>query len=226
VAVRQEEPTDEALAVEARDGSEDAFRLLVERYERPVYGLLIRMVRRAATAEDLAQETFLKAYRALPRFDPARRFSSWLFKIAHNAALDSLRREGGEPLSLDAPIGDSGEPPELPEDPRSENPFARAAGRDLGRALERAIASLRPQYREILLLRFVEELAYEEIASVLDLPLGTVKIHIFRARRELARDLAALGWDPAGYGGGDRAAGGGRNKPSGPGVGRNEEERT
>lgn len=206
---RLEERSDEALAVEARRGSEEAFRLLVERYERPVYGLLLRIVRRPETAEDLAQEAFLKAYRALGRFDPERKFSSWLFKIAHNSALDALRREGHPLLSLDAPLADGDDPPELPADPKAENPFARAAGRDLGRALDSALRGLRPQYREILLLRFVEELSYEEIAEVLEVPLGTVKIHLFRARRDLARALAGLGWDPAELGGGGRE---GRNK--------------
>lgn len=189
------------LAVAAREGSQEAFRELVERYERPIFGLIVRIVRRAETAEDLAQEAFLKAYRALGRFDPERKFSSWLFKIAHNTALDSLRREGREPLSLDAPIGDQEEPPEPPVDPGAENPFDRAAGRDLGRALEAAIREIRPEYREILLLRFVEELSYEEIAEVLEAPMGTVKIHIYRARRDLARAMRELGWDPAELGG-------------------------
>jgi RNA polymerase sigma-70 factor (ECF subfamily) len=188
--------SDEALAVAAQRGSEAAFRELVERYHRPVYSLLVRIVRSGETAEDLAQETFVKAWRALARFDVSRRFSSWLFKIAHNTALDSLRRVGIDAVSLDAPIGDSEEAPELPADPAAENPLARLIARDSGRALEEAIGELRPQYREILLLRFQEGLAYEEIADVLEIPLGTVKIHIFRARAELARRMKALGWDP------------------------------
>lgn len=190
------DPTDEALAVAAQRGSESAFRELVERYHRPVYSLLMRIVRQSETAEDLAQESFVKAWKALARFDPERRFSSWLFKIAHNSALDSLRRQGLETVSLDAPIGDSEEAPEMPADPSAENPLARLVARDSGRALEAAIGELRPQYREILLLRFQEGLAYEEIADVLSIPLGTVKIHIFRARAELARKMRALGWDP------------------------------
>lgn len=195
------ERSDETLAVEAREGSQEAFQELVERYERPLFGLIVRIVRRPETAEDLAQEAFIKAHRALARFDPERKFSSWLFKIAHNTALDALRRDGHEPLSLDAPIGDQEEPPEPPADPAAENPFQQAVGRDLGRALETAIRALRPEYREILLLRFVEELSYEEIAEVLGLPLGTVKIHIYRARRDLARAMGGLGWDPAELGG-------------------------
>jgi len=190
--------TDEALALEARRGSEEAFRQLVERYQRPVYSLLVRIVRSPEAAEDLAQEAFVKAWKALSRFDPTRKFSSWLFKIAHNSALDALRRQGIETFSLDAPIGDSDEPPELPADPAAENPLRRLVARDAGRALEAAIGELRPQYREILLLRFQEGLAYEEISEVLSIPLGTVKIHIFRARAELARRMKAAGWDPEG----------------------------
>lgn len=198
------ERSDETLAVEARNGSQEAFRELVERFERPVFGLIVRIVRRAEEAEDLAQETFLKAHRALARFDPSRKFSSWLFKIAHNTALDALRRAGETTLSLDAPPRDGDEAPEPPADPSAEDPFARAAGRDLGRALEAAIHRLRPEYREVLLLRFVEELSYEEIAEVTSAPLGTVKIHIYRARRDLARAMSELGWDPAELGGRER----------------------
>lgn len=188
--------SDEELAVEASRGSEAAFRELVERFERPVFGLIVRIVRRPELAEELAQETFVKAWRALARFDPERKFSSWLFKIAHNAALDSLRRKGEETLSLDEPVAEGEGPRELPADPNAEDPLLRLTARGAGRALERAIAGLRPQYREVLLLRFAEGLAYEEIAEVLGAPLGTVKVHLFRARKELAAAMRALGWDP------------------------------
>ncbi|HSM13296.1 MAG TPA: sigma-70 family RNA polymerase sigma factor [Thermoanaerobaculia bacterium] len=192
-----EERSDEALAVEAREGSEEAFRELVERFEGPVYRLILRIVRRGDLAEELAQDAFLKAWKALPRFDPGRRFSSWLFKIAHNSALDSLRRSRqGEVLSLDAPMEPGGEAPSPPVDPKAENPLDRAVARDAGRALEAAILELREAYREILLLRFSEGLSYEEIAEVTGAPLGTVKVHLHRARAELARRLRARGWDP------------------------------
>lgn len=186
---------DEILAGEARRGSETAFRELVERYERPVYALILRIVRDPSTAEDLAQEAFLRAFRALDRFDPTRKFSSWIFKIAHNGALDHLRRQGldTEPLERE---NDDGSPRELPADPHAENPFRELSSREVGLALQEAIASLRPQYREVLELRFGQELSYDEIGEVLGLPLGTVKIHIFRARQELAKRMRALGWDP------------------------------
>jgi RNA polymerase sigma-70 factor (ECF subfamily) len=196
VVKRPDERSDEALAVAARDGSEDAFRELVERFEGPVFSLVVRVVRRSELAEEIAQETFVKAWRALGRFDPTRKFSSWLFKIAHNSALDALRRRGEDELSLDAP-GPSGDGvPQLPADPRAEDPLSRAVARDAGRALERAVGELKPAYREVLLLRFSQGLSYEEIAEVTGEPLGTVKVHLFRARQELARRLRGAGWDP------------------------------
>ena len=188
--------SDEELAVAASRGSEAAFRELVERFERPVYALIVRIVRRGEVAEELAQETFVKAWKALARFDPERKFSSWIFKIAHNAALDALRRRKDEALSLDAPFGDQEAPRELPADPRAEDPLERLTFRDAGRALEEALGGLRVEYREILLLRFAEGLSYEEIAEVTGSPLGTVKVHIFRGRQELARRMRAAGWDP------------------------------
>ncbi len=188
--------SDEDLAVAARRGSEDAFRELVERFERPVYALLFRIVRQRELAEDLAQETFVKAWRALARFDASRKFSSWIFKIAHNSALDALRRRGEEPLSLDAPLAGDEAPPQLPADPAAEDPLERATFRAAGRALEEALADLRPEYREILMLRFARGLSYEEIAEVTGAPLGTVKVHIFRARKELAKGMRAAGWAP------------------------------
>ncbi len=190
--------SDEALAVEAKRGSEEAFRELVERFHRPVYALIVRIVRQPELAEDLSQETFLKAWKALARFDPERRFSSWIFKIAHNSALDELRRGGLETVSLDAPFAGDDEPPELPADLAAENPLLRTLARESGRLLERAISRLRPAYRGILLLRFAQEMSYDEIAEVLGLPLGTVKIHIFRARAELLREMRAQGLDPEG----------------------------
>lgn len=190
--------SDEALAEEAKHGSEEAFRALVERFERPVYALLVRMVRRPELAEDLAQETFLKAWKALGRFDAERKFSSWIFKIAHNTALDELRRGGLETVSMDAPYSATEDPPELPADPAAENPLLRSLARESGQVLERAVARLRPAYRGILLLRFAQERTYDEIAEVLGVPLGTVKIHIFRARAELLKEMRALGLDPQG----------------------------
>jgi RNA polymerase sigma-70 factor (ECF subfamily) len=189
--------SDSELVARALAGSHDAFRGLVERYERPVFSLIVRMVRDRAAAEDLAQDVFLKMYRNLAAFDPARKFSSWLFKIAHNATIDALRRRPLEALSLDAPA-DGSDDEWRPEaaDTAGETPEEAQQRGELGRALERAVGALRPAVREVMILRFREGLAYEEIAEVTGLPLGTVKTFIFRGRKEMARILGAAGWGP------------------------------
>ena len=177
-------------------GSQDAYRELVLRYQRPVYALVLRMVRDAALAEDLSQEVFLKAFRALATFAPERRFSSWLLKIAHNACLDHLRRHHPQLEPLSGDDDESPGPLAFLADSSAEPPDAAQERADLRRALERAIAALRPEYREVILLRHQEDLAYEEIAEITGLPLGTVKTHLHRARRALAEALRAQGWGP------------------------------
>jgi RNA polymerase sigma-70 factor (ECF subfamily) len=175
-------------------GDGEAFRLLVERYQRPVYGLLLRMVRAPALAEDLAQESLIKAYRAIATFDRSRKFSSWLFKIAHNTAIDYLRKKSLPTVALETSEGDRMDPMALLAIPESQSPEARARGRDLAEALQEALMTLRPDYREAVLLRFQQGLPYEEIADILDLPLGTVKTHLHRARKQMAAALRASGW--------------------------------
>ena len=186
---------DAELARRAAAGGEEAFRELVERYERPIFSLLIRLVRIRELAEELAQETFVKAWGALDRYDGAHRMASWLFKIAHNCAVDHLRRKGIATVSL-TPKEDDGAPGlgETLADPAAETPEHAAERSELGLALEAALARLRPEYREVMVLRFEEGLAYEEIAAATGLPMGTVKTHIHRARKEMAALLEADGW--------------------------------
>lgn len=194
---------DAALAVAARQGSTDAFRRLVLAYQRPVLTLILRMVHDHELAEDLAQEAFVKAHRALATYDPALKFSSWMFKIAHNTAIDHLRRKPLETVSLDQPREGGDDDRDLYgriADEAGETPEASTLRLDLGRALERALGEVRREYREVMTLRFQEGLAYEEIAEVLALPLGTVKTFIHRARKELAARLEAMGYAPAGQG--------------------------
>jgi RNA polymerase sigma-70 factor, ECF subfamily len=201
--------TDAELVARALRGSEEAYREIVLRYQRPVFSLVVRMVRDPELAEDLAQEAFIKAFRALRRYDPSRKFSSWLFKIAHNATIDHLRRQRLDVDSLDdRPDPDGQALGDRLEDEGAPPPDQRVHRRDVAEALEQAIGALRPDYREVILLRFVEGLAYQEIAEVLELPLGTVKTNIHRARKELA---AALGdaWGAASEAGGDDPAAGG-----------------
>ena len=188
--------SDQQIVVWAQDGQEVAFRELVRRYQRPVFSLIYRMVRDRETAEDLAQETFVKVLNAIDSYRPEHKFSSWIFKIANNAAIDHLRRREPDLLSLDgAPDAVSAERQEattLQVRDQGESPLDELEARELGSHIETAIARLRPEYRACIMLRHVEGWAYEEIAAILDLPLGTVKTHIHSARAELRDMLGPL----------------------------------
>jgi RNA polymerase sigma-70 factor (ECF subfamily) len=186
--------TDAELVARALAGSQDAFRELVKRFERPVFSLVARMVQDTALAEDLAQEVFVKAFRRLDSYDPGRKFASWLFKIAHNTTIDHLRKGTTVTVPLEGEHEEGeGNLLAVLADP-VESPLAAAERHDLARALERAIAGLRPDYREAVLLFYVAGASYQEICEATGLPLGTVKTNLHRARKELARSMEALGW--------------------------------
>ncbi len=180
----------------AQQGREPAYRELVRRYERPVFSLVYRMVRDREVAEDLAQDTFVKVLNHIDRYSPEFKFSSWLFKIANNVAIDHLRRRRLDTVSIDgAPDATSASEVEastIQLASEQESPLDELASRELGSAIERAIGALRPQYRACIMLRHVEGRSYEEIAATLDLPLGTVKTYIHRARHELRRALEGV----------------------------------
>jgi len=166
----------------------------VRRYQRPVISLLFRLTGDRALAEDLAQETFVKAFRNLAAFDATRRLSAWILRIAHNVGVDALRRRQIRTISIDArpnpDISASSDPPA----PAVADPVERQA---LGRALQEAMATLRSDQREAVVLRYEEGLSFEEIAQILGIPEATARSHVHRARKELARVLSAAGWRPA-----------------------------
>ena len=183
------EQTDQEVVALAKEGSEESYRELIRRYERPVFSLIYRMVRNREQAEDLSQETFIKVLNAVQSYRPEYKFSSWVFKIANNAAIDFLRKRELDTLSLEgSPHADT---PELIEATalqiggRGEDQLDEVANRELGGTIEIAIGQLRPEYRSCILLRHVDGRSYEEIAEMLNLPLGTVKTYIHRARNEL-----------------------------------------
>lgn len=188
--------TDQEVVTRARKGEEAAYRELVRRYERPVFSLIFRMVRNRELAEDLSQETFIKVLNALDSYRPEYKFSSWVFKIANNAAIDHLRRRELDTLSLEG--SPHAETPQMVEatalqiGERGETQLEEVENKELGGEIEEAIAKLRPEYRTCILLRHVEGRAYEEIAEILNLPLGTVKTYIHRARNELRIALSHL----------------------------------
>ncbi len=180
----------------AQQGRELAFRELMRRYERPVFSLVFRMVRDRETAEDLAQDAFVKVLNHIDKYSPEFKFSSWLFKIANNVAIDHLRRRRLDTISMDgsphASTASEVEATTLNLESEQESALDELEAKELGSAIERAIATLRPEYRACIMLRHVEGRAYEEIAATLDLPLGTVKTYIHRARHELRKALEGL----------------------------------
>lgn len=180
---------DRELAALAAKGREMAFRELLSRYERPVFSLVYRMVRDRTLAEDLAQEAFIRAFNAIGTYKPSFKFSSWIFKIANNHAIDHLRKRKLDTISIDgSPHARSLEEAaqtRLVVESQEEAPDRYVESRELGGQIEEAIASLRPEYRTAVLLRHVEGYTYEEIAEIMELPLGTVKTYLHRARGEL-----------------------------------------
>lgn len=173
----------------AQKGREPAYRELLRRYERPVFSLVFRMVRDRTIAEDLAQDTFVKVLNHIDRYRPEFKFSSWLFKIANNVAIDHLRKRQLDTVSMDGSAHASTaaeiEATSFELADQGENALSEMVSRELGSAIEGAISQLRPEYRSCILLRHVEGRSYEEIAATLDLPLGTVKTFIHRARHQL-----------------------------------------
>jgi RNA polymerase sigma-70 factor, ECF subfamily len=172
---------DELTLARAQKGERQAWAALVAQYQGPVFALISRLLGRQrsnAAYEDLAQETFLRVYRALPGFDrrgPAR-LSTWILTIASRLAISELRRRPAEYL--------------LPVEVADDTPDAER--RSLGLAIERAMADLPPVYRAAFVLRELHDLSHEEIARALDVQVGTVKSRLARARQELAAALAEL----------------------------------
>jgi len=186
--------SDAELVGRALSGSEQAARALVGRHQRPVFNLIVRMVRDPALAEDLAQETFVKVFTRLASYDAGYKFASWILKIAHNTTIDHLRQARPRTASLDS-ADDSTEAG--PYDSTTPSPLALVERKELADVLDTAIDRLRPEYRQVVILRYQEELSYEEIAGTLALPLGTVKSYLHRARSELAETVTAAGWGRA-----------------------------
>jgi RNA polymerase sigma-70 factor (ECF subfamily) len=187
---------DRELVVRALDGEEDAFRELLERFRRPVFSLIYRMIGDREQAEDLAQESFVKAFNNLDSYNPAYRFSSWLFKIANNHAIDHLRRARlstvsihGSPHAADA---QREEETRIVLESHDESPEQEIMALELGSEIEQAIARLRPEYRTAVILRHIENRPYEEIAEIMEVPIGTVKTFLHRARAELREALQHL----------------------------------
>jgi len=181
----------EAAVAQLRRGDLDALSTLMARYQNRVYRYLLRLVRQPAEAEDLFQQTWLRVAERIRRYDPARSFDAWLFTVARNLAFDHLRRI--QPQSLDEPLDDkpSGEAMISRLASSEASPFDQLLASERAGRLGSALESLPVIYREVLTLRFEEEMKIEEIAAVLGAPLSTVKSRLRRGLDQLRRTLEA-----------------------------------
>jgi len=181
---------DEDLVAAVLAGDRDRFGDLVERYQGRLVNYLYRLLRNLDEAHELAQEVFLKVYQALDRYDPRYRFSTWLFRVAQNAAIDQIRRRRLKlvPIHRQEEGDEEGRDWDLPGPERG--PYRHLRNRERGEAIQQAIDGLPWEYRELIVLRHYGELSYEEIAGVKGMPLGTVKNKLFRGRQMLKEKLA------------------------------------
>ena len=186
---RPSQPSDEDLVASILDGQPELFADLVGRYQGRLVNYLHRMLRNQEDAHDLAQEVFVKIYGALDRFDPKYRFSTWLFRVAQNAAIDTIRKRRLKLVAIhrDDADGEGGDW-ELPGD--DPTPYQTSRNIERGAAIHQAIDELPYEYKELISMRHYAELSYDDIARLKDMPLGTVKNKLFRGRQMLKEKLA------------------------------------
>lgn len=186
--VRGVAETDDDLVRGALAGSQLAFKQLVRRYERLVFSVIFRVVRDPSRAEELAQDTFMKAFLRLQTYTLERKFSNWLLAIAHHSAIDEVRRGSLRTAPLDEMPRDC-----LEQKCDRETPYRTTERHEVARMLAEAVRELRPDYAELITLRYEQDLTVEDIAEVTGLPIGTIKSSLHRARKELADSLRRRG---------------------------------
>ena len=178
--------SDLELIASAIRGREDGFEGLVRRYQRPITGYIFRMLGDYDASLDVSQEVFIKVYNSLSRYSSEYKFSTWLYRIAHNAAIDHMRRNSVSPQSLETENADGTYQLQIEcPNPTPEQDRERSEWRT---EIDHVVKRLPSAYRELILLRHSRDLSYDEIAEVTGLPLGTVKNRLFRAR-EMMREI-------------------------------------
>jgi RNA polymerase sigma-70 factor, ECF subfamily len=182
---------DRDLVATAVSGVEGSFEELVRRYQRPISAYVYRMVGNYESALDLTQEIFIKVYSSLERYRAEFKFSTWIYKIAHNAAVDHLRRTATREQSL--VVGAEGDQFDLPIESGRLSPEQESEQRERRIEIETVVRALPANYRELVILRHSQDLSYEEIVEVTGLPLGTVKNRLFRAREMMRQQFVEKG---------------------------------
>ncbi|MEO8648227.1 MAG: sigma-70 family RNA polymerase sigma factor [Acidobacteriota bacterium] len=180
------ELTDVELIADSIGGREDGFEELVRRYQRPIIGYVFRMLGDYESSLDVTQEVFIKVYNSLTRYSTEYKFSTWLYRIAHNAAIDHMRRNSVTPQSIETENADGAY--QLQIESQAPNPEQNREQSEWRTEIDAVIKCLPTSYRELIVLRHSRDLSYDEIAEVTGLPLGTVKNRLFRAR-EMMRDI-------------------------------------
>ncbi len=184
---------DQALVERAQKGDQKAFELLVSKYQRRLTRLLSRFIKDEHEVNDVAQEALIKAYRALPNFRGESAFYTWLYRIGINTAKNFLVTAGKRPFVSADVANDEGDILDLADQLADDHtPEAELMNREILQTVESAIAKLPDDLRKAITLREMEGLSYEEIAQIMDCPIGTVRSRIFRAREVIAKDLRPL----------------------------------
>ncbi len=188
--------TDALLVQRTLDGDQKAFGLLVSKYQRRIQRLIGRMVRDAELVEDIAQETFIRAYRALPNFRGDAQFYTWLYRIAVNSAKKALVELRRDPLIFESSRASEAEDDETYRPPNDlssdETPEMLLAAKEVGVVVNAALEQLPEDLRQAITLREIEGLSYEEIAAVMSCPIGTVRSRIFRAREAISERVKPM----------------------------------
>ncbi len=179
---------DLVLVDQARLGDQGAYATLMDRYRESIYFMMMKMVRNADDADDLTIEAFGKAFSRLEQYSPSYAFSTWLFKIASNNCIDFIRKKRVKLTSMDTGYtNDDGESIRIDAKSNTLDPEETLVQNQKVKHMRQLVSKLKPRYRELVEKRYFEELSYEEIADELNLPLGTVKAQLFRARDFLAQ---------------------------------------
>ncbi|MDZ7719456.1 MAG: sigma-70 family RNA polymerase sigma factor [Balneolaceae bacterium] len=179
---------DDKFVKRAIEGDQDAYKELMDKYQKPLYFHVLKMVRNHEQVEDLVQEAFMKAFKNLNSYNTDYAFSTWLYRITTNHTIDYLRKKKLKTTSINDPVKTrEGEMEiQISDDAETDRSIIRKERKEI---IHNAINNLPEKYRRVIEMRHLQELSYQEIADQLDLPLGTVKAHIFRAREMLYREL-------------------------------------
>ncbi|HIU10482.1 MAG TPA: sigma-70 family RNA polymerase sigma factor [Candidatus Avidehalobacter gallistercoris] len=179
---------DEDLARLAQQGNKDAFAELVKRYEKQIFSMAYRLIGDYDEAADLAQEAFLRIYSQLRRYDPGKKFFSWMYRVAQNTCLNALAKKPANVIPVERAEEYFGDEVKT----GASEPEQDYLNREIRQSIDQAIAGLPDNYRDVIYLRYIEDMSYQQIADVLNLPISTVETRLFRGKKQLQQRLKDL----------------------------------